>query len=159
MFVTNSSSTTTDLTNSPRHARATITTGGGSTSSAWFNQSPKNRHNTIHLLKSGEMISQPAMIDRETSIDIDGGGGGGSKKTQKSKIKRKGLDRSSTFKGRSEDKKEKERAGAGGGGGGNEAVDTVQQQQLLICAVRMKDTIGDLLVSSPDDITLSNTMI
>ena len=52
-------------------------------------------------------------------------------------MKRKGLDRSSTFKGRLE--KEKER-------GGVEGVDSVAQQQLLTCAVRLKDSLKEILV-------------
>ena len=61
------------------------------------------------------------------------------KKGQKSKTKRKGLDRSSTFKGRLEKDKEK-------GGGGSEGVDSVAHQQLLTCAVRLKDSLEEILV-------------
>ena len=78
--------------------------------------------------------------------------GGGSKKGQKSKIKRNRLDRSSTFRGRGEDKKEKEKdrgggGGSGGGGGGvSESVDSAAHQQLLACAMKMRDSLEDLLV-------------
>ena len=77
------------------------------------------------------------VIDRDgflAGAEVDGGVG---KKGQKSKLKRKGLDRSSTFKGRLE--KEKER-------GGVEGVDGVAHQQLLTCAVRLKDSLEEILV-------------
>lgn len=70
------------------------------------------------------------------SSEVDGG----NKKTHKSKTKRKGLDRSSTFKGRGEDKKEKDR------GGGSEAVDSTAHQQLVACALGMRDNLEDILV-------------
>ena len=83
-----------------------------------------------------------------TSTEVDGG----SKKTQKSRLKRKGLDRSSTFKGRGEDKKE--RGGGGGGGGGSEAVDSVAHQQLLVCAVRLRNSLEDILVRYVDYVAM-----
>ena len=106
-----------------------------------FGQSPKNRHNTIHQLstKSGDGGSVTGDRDTSslvTSTEIDGG----SKKTQRSKLKRKGLDRSSTFKGRGEDKKERDR------GGGSEAADSGAHQQLLACAHKMKDSLEEILV-------------
>ena len=89
--------------------------------------------------------------DREGMLANTEMDGGGSKKTQKSKIKRNRLDRSSTFRGRGEDKKEKEkekeRGGGGGGGGGvSENVDSAAHQQLLVCAMRMRDSLEDILV-------------
>ena len=134
MFVM-SSTTATDISTSPRHPQAAAAAMGYR-----YNQSPRNRH-TVH--QTGE--SGTTAGDRESlmsvSIEIDGG----SKKTQKSKIKRKGLDRSSTFRGRGEDKKEKER------GAVTESVDSAAHQQLLFCAQRMKDTLEELLVSSTSD--------
>ena len=76
------------------------------------------------------------VLDRDGLLvgsEVDGGAG---KKGQKSKTKRKGLDRSSTFKGRLE--KDKER--------GTEGVEYVAQQQLLTCALRLKDSLEEILV-------------
>ena len=75
-----------------------------------------------------------------TGCEVDGGTG---KKTQKSKIKRKGLDRSSTFKGRGEEKKEKDRVAVVG----VEGMDGLAHQQLLTCARRLKDSLEEILVS------------
>ena len=139
MFVVGSS-VTADANTSPRHPRAAATV----TSSYRFNNSPKNRHNTVHLKAVDG--SSSAVVDRDSLLagaEIDGIGGGG-KKSQKLKIKRKGLDRSSTFKGRGEDKKEKEKEKERAGG--IEAVDSVAQQQLLACAMRMKDSLEELVV-------------
>lgn len=123
MFVTSSSSTA-DLSVSSRHPPPP----------SRYNQSPKNRHNTISQLSAkfpeGDRESQ------QTGSEIDGS----NKKAHKLKTKRKGLDRSSTFKGRGEDKKEKDR------GGGIEAVDSTAHQQLVICALGMRESLEDILV-------------
>ena len=128
MFVTSSSSTA-DLSVSPRHPPPP----------SRYNQSPKNRHNTISQLSAKFTESGTLAGDREsqqTVSEVDGS----NKKTHKLKTKRKGLDRSSTFKGRGEDKKEKDR------GGGIEAVDTSAHQQLVICALGMRESLEDMLV-------------
>lgn len=127
MFVT-SSSTTTDVSMSPRHPSAAPR--------YIFNQSPKNRHTTLSQLStdSGTLAGDRETL--QTSSEVDGS----SKKTQKSKTKRKGLDRSSTFKSRGEDKKEKDR------GGSSEAVDSASHQQLVTCALGMRDCLEEILV-------------
>ena len=136
MFVTSSSasSSTLESGSSPRHPRAS----GTVTAAIIAHRSPKNRHNTIHhQLRAGEG-GTTAIPERDgllAGAEVDGGTGK-KEKGQKSKIKRKGLDRSSTFKGRGEDKKDK----------GGEAVDGVAHQQLLSCAVRLRDSLEEILV-------------
>ena len=89
-------------------------------------------------MKPGEQ-GTTTLPDRDGFLpgsEVDGTAGK-KEKLQKSKIKRKGLDRSSTFKGRAEDKKER---------GGGDVVDTVATQQLLACTMRLRDSLEDVLV-------------